>query len=315
MGSHVTQSIKENTNHDTLVVDRRAPLLKHTHRFADRIISGDYASDLVLDEIMSTKPMGIIHCAANSLVGPSVEDPSDYYQNNVASLIRLLDRLLRNDVRNIIFSSSSSVYGEGDGLSGEDDTPQPCSPYGTTKLIGEMILKDYHKAYGINSICFRYFNAVGASPANNLGQEPNATHLIARLMESILDGTEFHLYGTDYPTEDGTCVRDYVHVADIATAHVQGLKWLLDNPGHHVYNIGSGSGYSVSQMIKAVETVTGREVRVVPCGRRAGDPAHRVADISKIKRDLGWEPKKSLEQIVSDAYEWYNSDTFKYIGR
>lgn len=315
VGSHIAHSIKTNTNHSTLIIDRRAKDLPHTHFTADDIISNDYASDESLRAIGQINPMAIVHCAANSLVGPSMSNPDAYYHNNVIGLIRLLDGMRQHECRNIIFSSSSSIYGNGDGPSREDDVPRPCSPYGTTKLIGEMVLKDYSQSYGINSICFRYFNAIGASPDVGLGQEPNATHLMARLMESIMHDRDFQIYGTDYQTEDGTCVRDYVHVADIADAHVKGMKWLMDNPGHHIYNIGSGTGYSVLEMIKAVEDVTGKKIRVSPHPRRPGDPAWRMADITKISNDLRWEPKKKLEQIVSDAHEWYNSREFKYISR
>ena len=242
-------------------------------------------------------------------------DPGSYYDNNVIKLKILLDHLSKSDSKNIVFSSSSSVYGDGDGETPntEFESLEPISPYGKTKLVGEMMLLDYYMAHGVNSIAFRYFNAVGAHPSSTIGQEPGASHLIARIMESMLRDEEVPVYGDDYPTKDGTCVRDYVHVSDIAQAHVMGMSYLLNNPGQHVYNIGSGTGYSVLEIISAVERITGKSVNKVIERRRPGDPAWRVADTTRITNDLGWRPINGLDQIVADAYRWYNSDTFKNI--
>lgn len=315
MGSHISAFIKKTTEFNSLIIDNRAKLLTHTHQHADDVLNDNYASDNSLSVINKIKPVAIIHCAANSLVEPSVLNPKDYYQNNVTNFIKFLDNMKQHGHKNIIFSSSSSVYGDGDGVtaSKETDIPAPCSPYGTTKLIGEMILKDYYNAYGINSICFRYFNAVGSSPELGLGQEPNATHLIAKLMESIIDNKNFYVYGNDYSTIDGTCIRDYVHVADIAEAHIAGMNWLFKNDGNHVYNIGSSKGYSVKEIVASVEKITNKKVNVVYSNRRAGDSAWRVADIEKISSQLNWKTKRNLDQIVHDAYKWYTSNTFSNI--
>lgn len=315
VGSHVVSAIKSHTSFKTLVIDDRARDLPHTHSNADELISADYVSAVALSSLEKMKPKAIIHCAASSLVTPSVTDPSRYYDNNVIKMKMLLDYVAKSHNKNIVFSSSSSVYGDGDGgiPNTEFESLEPISPYGKTKLIGEMMLFDYQVAYGVNSIAFRYFNAVGAQNGGNIGQEPGATHLIARIMESMLRDEEVPVYGDDYPTKDGTCVRDYVHVSDIAQAHVMGMSYLLNNPGNHVYNIGSGTGYSVLDIIAAVERITGKKVKKVVERRRPGDPAWRVANTTRITEDLGWSPINGLDQIVADAYRWYNSDTFKNI--
>lgn len=317
VGSHIASSIKQHTKFKTLVIDDRAHSLRHTHDAADELINDDYISTAVLSTLDKLKPKAIIHCAASSLVTPSMTDPGSYYDNNVIKLKILLDYIAKSENKNIVFSSSSSVYGDGNGgkPNTEYEALEPISPYGKTKLIGEMMLFDYYMAHGVNSIAFRYFNAVGAQAGGNIGQEPGATHLIARIMESMLRNEEVPVYGSDYSTKDGTCVRDYVHVSDIAQAHVMGMGFLLNNPGQHIYNIGSGTGYSVLEIISAVERITGKNVNKVMERRRPGDPAWRVADTTLITRDLGWKPINGLDQIVADAYRWYNSDTFKNIIR
>ena len=312
MGSHIAAALKMTTDYKTLVIDNRITQLPHTWQFADRFTDKNYNDPSIANTLATLNPSVLIHCAASSLVGPSMTDPAVYYANNVVGIVNLLDTMRQQGVMNLVFSSSSSVYGDSQDHvpCHENDRLDPISPYGTTKMIGEHIIRDYCDAYGMNAICFRYFNAVGASPLNDLGQEPGATHLIARVMESLLDHSEFVINGDDWPTADGTCVRDYVHVRDIADAHVLGAKWLLDNPGFHVMNIGSGSGQSIRQIVAAVEYVTGRRVNTITGTKRAGDPAWRMADIDRISATLNWKPNNDLVSIVSDAYDWYNSNTF-----
>ena len=313
VGSHIAAALKLNTSYKTLVIDNRIAQLPHTWQFADQFIDKSYNDPSIANTLATLNPSVLIHCAASSLVGPSMTDPAAYYANNVVGIVNLLDTMRQQGVVNLVFSSSSSVYGNSDEQlpSKEDEHLDPISPYGTTKMIGEHIIRDYCDAYGMNAICFRYFNAVGASPLLDLGQEPGATHLIARVMESLIDNTEFVINGDDWPTVDGTCVRDYVHVRDIADAHVLGAKWLLANPGFHVMNIGSGSGQSIKQIIAAVEYVTGRKINTQIGTKRAGDPAWRMADIARISTTLNWKPNNDIVSIVSDAYDWYNSNTFK----
>ena len=311
VGSHIAAEIKRSTKTKILTIDNRASALSHTHQWADRVIHASYDSIEALDAISRVRPKAIIHCAAASLVGPSVTDPARYYWSNVSGMLTLLDHMRREKLNNVIFSSSSSVYSDGQDAARENSILNPVNPYGRTKLMGEMILGDYCAAYGLNAVAFRYFNAVGADPKANLGQEPGATHIIARIMESQLRGEKFHVYGGDYITPDGTCVRDYVHVSDIARAHVMGMSWLVNQPGFWAYNIGCGVGYSVLEVLKTVEIMTGKAVDYEIGMRRPGDPAFTLADTQLIQKDLTWRPIKNLRDIVSDAAAWYNSDTFK----
>ena len=311
VGSHIAAEIKRTTKTKVLVIDNRANALPHTHQWADRVIHASYDSGEALHELTRWQPRAVIHCAAASLVGPSVTDPARYYGANVAGMLTLLDHMRKHKIANLIFSSSSAVYRDGQDAARENSILNPVNPYGRSKLMGEMILGDYCAAYGINAVAFRYFNAVGADPKADLGQEPGATHIIARIMESQLRGEQFHVYGNDYVTPDGTCVRDYVHVSDIARAHVMGMAWVQNNPGFHAYNIGSGQGYSVMEVLKTVEMITGQPVDYEISPRRPGDPAFTLADTSLIQQDLKWQPIKNLRDIVSDAARWYNSDTYK----
>lgn len=314
VGSHVASAVRSQTDLKVLLIDNRANLLPHTHVHADEVLDEDYSSPLSLATIDKIDPCAVIHCAASSLVTPSVTNPKRYYENNVVKMKILLDHLTLRKNRNIVFSSSSSVYGDGDGKTpiAESSKLEPISPYGITKLIGEMMLQDYHSAYGLNYISFRYFNAVGADSQSDIGQEPGATHLIARIMESLLTDDEFCVYGSDYPTPDGTCIRDYVHVSDIARAHIEGMQLLLEKGGRHTYNIGSSRGYSVLEIVSAVEKVTGQKVNLRFAERRPGDPAWRIADTTMLN-NIGWAAKHDLYDIVRDAHRWYNSSTFKRI--
>lgn len=317
VGSHIAAAIKQNTDYKTLLIDSRADLLPHTFQYADTVVADDYVGEHSFSAINAVRPVAIVHCAASSLVGPSLTNPDRYYENNVVKLSELLNFMNVNGHKRIVFSSSSSVYGTGDGISPfvENIELRPISVYGRTKLIGEIMLQDYYHAYNISSVSFRYFNAVGALEAGTIGQEPNATHLIARLIESVLNNTVFEVYGDNWPTHDKTCVRDYVHVSDIADAHIKGIEWLESNVGSEVYNIGSGRGHSVKEVISAVERVTGHTVKQSVTTRRIGDPAWLIANTGKIQTDLKWTTTKTLDQIVADAYRWYNSESFKNLQR
>ena len=258
------------------------------------------------------EPDVVVHCAGTSLVGPSMQDPGPYYDNNIAKTIQLLNVV--KDLPNkpaIMFSSSASVYGEPEQLPlVEDDAVKPISPYGNTKAMTESILRDYWGAYALQSMCFRYFNAAGAEPINfDLGQEPGATHIVARLLEARLAGTAFVLNGVDFGTDDHTAVRDYVHVWDIARAHVLGASWMLDDypqMGAHIYNLSTGRGTSNLEIINHVTARYGRMEQIAYGPRRFGDPAQLYADASKARRQLSWEPLYSdIETIIDSAYKWY----------
>lgn len=305
IGSHVARAFKMQGD-QVHVIDRVRR--DHTLKDIDGFVLADYASHISLSAIAGIDPDIIVHCAGTSLVGPSVTDPADYYYNNVAKTIELLN-FLKNRPKKpvIIFSSSASVYGNPIEVPITEDHPlNPISPYGNTKLIIENILKDYSNAYGINSVCFRYFNAAGAWPdAFDLGQEPGATHIVARALEASLHKSAFVLNGTDFLTPDGTCVRDYIHVMDLASAHILASKYLDQNSGAHIFNLGTNKGTSNREIVDYVQARYGIEsVETGP--RRAGDPAELVADAARANELLTWTPKHSIiNNIIDDAYNWY----------
>jgi len=251
----------------------------------------------------------VLHFAANSQVGESVENPELYYENNVAGGLSLLSVVLETGIKYFIFSSSAAVYGEPQYVPiDEEHTLNPTNPYGETKVILERALAAYDKAYNLKSVSLRYFNACGAHMGEDIGEdhEPE-THLIPLVLKTALGQREqLIVFGKDYPTKDGTAVRDYIHVDDLARAHVISLKYLLDGGETTCFNLGNGNGFSVLDVIKAAEKVTGRKVPYKFGNRRPGDPAILVASAEKIKRELGWEPEiTSLERIIQSAWEWH----------
>lgn len=312
IGSHIACELKEKTDYKVMVIDRAAANLPHTHWVADELISDELSGTLSKLALGSFKPKAIIHCAGTSLVGPSMTDPADYYNNNVCVTVDLLDFMRHNGLNNLIFSSSAAVYGESWAQHcGEDQDPAPINPYGKTKAMIESILHDYGKAYGINSMSFRYFNAAGADPKSRFGQSEGATHLVARIMENLVAGAPLAIYGKEYPTKDGTCVRDYCHVCDIAKAHVLAIEHLKTHPGAHVYNLGSGQGTTVFDMIQAAQRVTGTLPKYTIGEARLGDPAILVAATHRANLDLKWYPDYTVDDIVKTAWDWYHSDIYQ----
>jgi len=270
---------------------------------------GNYDDPAILDNLRDAGVDGVVHCAGTSLVGPSVTDPSEYYNNNVARTIRMLDHMKEWDTPPfVVFSSSAAVYGEPLETSiKETSALQPVNPYGNTKMMIERILQDYDTAYGIKSYCFRYFNAAGADVWDSeLGPEPGDTHLIPRIFEAYYLKTAFNLYGTDYDTEDGTCIRDYIHVSDIAMAHLTAINLLAYGTGESkVYNLGTNQGYSNGHILDAFKVIIG-DVAVLENPRREGDPAVLVADPTKVILDTGWSPEFSdLETILLSYRDYY----------
>lgn len=281
----------------------------HTLKFCDDFVYADYDSEAAYKFIKANVPDAIVHCAGYLSVGESVDHPARYYANNVAKTANFLERLLTYPVLPVIvFSSSASVYGNPASVPvKEDSVIQPMSPYGHTKAITEQMLKDYDRAYGLKSICLRYFNACGADPVNyELGQQPGAGHIIARLLESKLKDQVFTLNGTDFNTRDGTCIRDYIHVWDLAQAHVLSIEHLLTHQTTMQLNLGTNIGFSNQDVVNAVRRVVG-EVKIATGPRRAGDPDQLIADASLAKTVLGWQPQYStLPVIVDSAWKWYN---------
>jgi UDP-glucose-4-epimerase GalE len=262
-----------------------------------------------VEALRAFAPEAVIHFAASAYVSESVKDPQKYYDNNVAGSLSLLSAMLQARCLNIIFSSSCAVYGDcPDQPIREVAAPMPVNPYGRSKLMVENILADYDCAYGLPSVALRYFNACGADPEGELGElrDPE-THLIPRALMAIQGHlADFVLYGNDYDTPDGTPVRDYVHVSDLAEAHVLGLRWLLDGGRRAVFNLGTGRGYTTRQVLDAIAQETGERVPYTVGPRRPGDPPVLVADPSRARTELGFAPVKSdLKTIIQTAWAWH----------
>jgi len=298
-----TALLLKDAGHEVYGIDRRHPP-KHLLGVCDGFLFQDFASDVALSWIIQKQPDAIIHCAGTSLVGPSMTDPAEYYNNNVAKTLRLLDIVKQSMPRcRFVFSSSAATYGDPIMNPIHEVYPQqPVSPYGESKLMIDMMLESYHRAYGTDYVSFRYFNACGADPEGRHGQEPGATHLIARFLEAARDNGQFRIYGDDYPTVDGTCVRDYVHVADIARAHALALYHKIPAG---VYNLGSNQGTSVKQVIDQARTIIGKMPYIGTEARRAGDPPELVASPDKFNLVAGaWQHYK-LDDMIQHAWNWY----------
>ena len=303
IGGQIVLQLK-GAGHTVVGIDRR-PLQTYLTDRIDRFVQADFDSDEAYKLLLDVQPNAVVHCAGTSLVGPSIKKPSEYYGNNVAKTMNLLNFIVQALPRSrFIFSSSAAVYGEPVMTPCQEVDPRdPVSPYGESKLMVEMMLESYHRAYGLDYVAFRYFNACGADMQTRHGQEPGATHIIARALESLRDGTTFTLYGNNYATEDGTCVRDYVHVQDIADAHVSAL---YDNLAPGVYNLGTNQGTSNAEIIATVEMLTHRKLNVVVGPQRAGDPAVLTASADKFGMVYKDWQKYNLEDMIVHAWKWYN---------
>lgn len=265
-------------------------------------------SALVSHIIEKYRPFGAILFAGHAYVGESTQNPRKYFCNNVSNTIRFLDTLIDSGLLRVVFSSSCSVYGVSDHVPiVEDRETHPLSPYGETKLFAEKVLRSYDSAYGLHSARLRYFNAAGADPEGELGEDhAPETHLIPLAIQAAISERKLQVFGTDYPTPDGTAIRDYTHVTDLAIGHLQALRCLLRDDKSMTINLGTGFGHSVKQVIQAVESQTGLHVPVEYMPRREGDAPSLVADASRARIELGWVPKySSLETIVRTACLWY----------
>lgn len=273
------------------------------------VIKADVTQEDILKKIFITYPVeAVMYFAASIEVGESVTNPLAFYENNVIKTLRCLEIMMQHNVKQFIFSSSCAVYGIPAQVPITEDCPtKPISPYGKTKLIIEECLKDFDKSYGLKSVSLRYFNAAGCLPGFDLGEqhEPE-THLIPLLFEALQYNKLFKIFGNDYSTADGTCIRDYLHVWDIAQAHFLALDFLQQHRQSDVFNIGTGIGFSVQEIMNACERITHKKIQYIYEKRREGDPAVLVADATKIKQVLRWEPhQSSLDDILKSAYDFY----------
>ena len=291
--------------HDVLAIDRvmppghlmTAPCSWHT---------GDFASDLGLDAIKLFCPDAIVHCAGTSLVGPSMDNPREYYNNNFVKTKILLDFLVDNHYKKVrfVFSSSAAVYGNPIMTPVQEvDPTEPISPYGESKLMVDWMLRRYAQAYGLDYVSFRYFNACGADSLARHGQADGATHIIARVLESVKNKKDFTLYGTDYATADGTCVRDYIHVEDLALAHVAAIDGSIPS---NIYNLGTSTGTSNLEVVRSAAGVTNADIAVLHGPKREGDPDTLTADAGKFMAVSSWQPRFNLTDMIAHAWAWYN---------
>jgi UDP-glucose 4-epimerase len=271
---------------------------------------GDISDRTTLDKLFATHNIAaVIHLAAYIAVGESVTHPAKYYRNNVNGMLTLLEAMVAADVKKIVFASTCSIFGMPKQVPMTEDHPKdPINPYATTKWIGERMLADFDRAYGVRSVVFRFFNASGANPEGLVGEDHTPeTHLIPLVLLTALGKREsISIFGTDYSTPDGTCLRDYIHVSDLASAHVLGVEHLLQGGNSDVFNLGNGSGFSVRQVIETARLVTDRDIKVVERERRPGDPPILVGSSDKAQKILGWSPQYSdLSKIISDAWQWH----------
>jgi UDP-arabinose 4-epimerase len=307
IGSHTVKALAA-AGFEPIVLDD----LSNGHRDAvagHTLITGSMGNAaLVREAIQGHEIAAVLHFAASAYVGESVTNPRKYFDNNVANTLTLLGTMLDSGVQNIVFSSSCATYGAVDGLIDEEAPQLPVNPYGWSKLMVEQILKSYGRAFDLKWLALRYFNAAGADPDGQLGERHQPeTHLIPLLVQAALGQRgPVQLFGADYPTPDGTAIRDYVHVSDLAAAHVLGLRYLLDGGQSMALNLGTGIGHSVNQVVDAVAATVGAPVPIIRAPRREGDPAELVADSRRAQSILDWHPRWSnLEQIARTAQDWH----------
>lgn len=308
IGSHVARALKR-AGLNPVTYDN----LSEGHRWAVRygpLERGELADQARLEDVMRQySPVAVVHLASLIAAGDSVVQPAEYYQNNVAGTLALLQAMRETGVGRLVFSSSAAVYGEPHTTPITEDHPKlPINPYGGSKLMCERMIEDFAAAYGVRAASMRYFNAAGAEPGAEIGEAHNKeTHLIPLVLE-VAAGLRRHIaiFGTDYATRDGTCLRDYVHVCDIAAAHLLALKFLETNDGAHAFNLGSGSGNTVREVIETAERVTGRRIARIERSRRPGDPTALLADPARAHKILGWIPQyPDLADQIATAWNWH----------
>lgn len=303
IGSHTAHMLRHK-GYEVIIYDNLSTGHKNLAEGFELIV-GDISDSSKL-AILLKRCDAVMHFAASAYVGDSVKNPKAYFQNNVVNALTLLNTVMESRVRRFIFSSTCAVYGNPVKVPITEDNPrQPVNPYGATKLAFENALEAYGRAYGLRFVSFRYFNAAGADEAGSIGESHDPeTHLIPLIFQAVQGKrAALDIFGDDYPTPDGTCIRDYIHVNDLAEAHVLGLECLA-KADSAALNLGTGKGYSVQEVVATVERATGRKVPTHIGARRAGDPAELVADPSRAEKLLNWKAKRSLEEIISSAWKW-----------
>jgi UDP-glucose 4-epimerase len=311
IGSHAVLALQD-AGYEVVILDN----LVYGHRelvetvLKVELIEGDIGNRELLDQIFKSREFAaVMHFAAYAYVGESVSQPAKYYRNNVVGTLTLLEAMCDAGIKNFVFSSTCATYGVPEQIPVvENQRQQPINPYGMTKLMVEHILDDFDHAYGLKSVRFRYFNAAGADPEGRLGEDHSPeTHLLPLVLLTAMGKREsISVFGTDYDTPDGTCIRDYIHVTDLAQAHVLGLEYLLKGGKTDVFNLGNGQGFSIREVIEAARVVTGRPIAVTLADRRPGDPPVLVGSGEKAQRVLGWQPEYAdLKTILAHAWQWH----------
>ncbi|NMF03163.1 UDP-glucose 4-epimerase GalE [Clostridium beijerinckii] len=316
IGSHTVHELVKQ-NKDVIIVDNlQSGHMKAVNPKA-KFYKGDIRDSEFLDKVFSENKIdAIIHFAANSLVGESMEKPLLYFNNNVYGMQILLESMVKHDIKNIVFSSTAAVYGEPKKIPiSEDDETNPTNTYGETKLTMEKMMKWVSKANGINYVSLRYFNAAGALEDGSIGEDHSPeSHLIPLILQVPLGKREaITVFGEDYDTPDGTCIRDYIHVLDLADAHIKAVEYLQNGNESNIFNLGNGIGFSVKEMIDSAKEATSEEIKVVVGERRAGDPARLIASNEKAQKILGWTPKYTdVKAIIKTAWTWHKNNPNGY---
>jgi len=311
IGSHMVKDLLQ-ANYRVITLDN----LSTGHRdllLGGKLIEGNLGDTTLLNKIFSDHRIDVVmHFAAYSIVGESVKNPVEYYRNNVANTIELLDAMVQHNVKRFIFSSSAAVYGEPREVPIKEEHPlRPTNPYGATKVAIEKMLSDFDSAYGLKYVSLRYFNAAGADASGKIGERHDPeTHLIPLILKVAMgERNSIKIFGTDYTTRDGTCIRDYIHVSDLTQAHFLAVEKLIAGGESAIYNLGNNRGYSVREVIDIAAKVTGKQIPTIEDGRRSGDPAVLIANSDKIRKELGWQPRfEDLETILRTAWVWRQND-------
>jgi UDP-glucose 4-epimerase len=307
IGSHMVKMLSQQ-GHLVTTLDNLSTGRRNSVRYG-QFVEGDIANTLLLEKLFSENKFdGVMHFASFIDVGESVRDPAKYFHNNFSNTLNLLDTMVHHKVNHFIFSSTAAIFGEPETLPiDEKHAKQPINPYGRSKLMVELALEDYDEAYGLKSVCLRYFNAAGADPDGELGERHDPeTHLIPLILQAASGRRDaISVFGKDYDTPDGSCLRDYIHVVDLCTAHLLALEKLIKGSGSKQYNLGNGDGFSVLEVIGLTQKITGKDLQIIHADRRVGDPAVLVADSTLAKSELGWRPKlNDLAAIIENAWQW-----------
>ncbi len=307
IGSHMVKMLVQ-ARHQVTTLDNLSTGYRDAVKYG-RFVQGDIADSTLLDRLMTENRFdAVMHFASYIEVGESVEKPGKYYENNFSNTINLLQAMVRHGVSNFIFSSTAAIFGEPEYTPIDENHPkQPINPYGRSKLMVEQALEDFERAHGLQSVCLRYFNAAGADPGGELGERHNPeTHLIPLILQAASGRREtISVFGQDYATSDGSCVRDYIHIVDLCSAHLLALDKLVNGSGSKRYNLGNGNGFSVLQVIDVVRKISDKDFAVTEAPRRPGDPAILVADAKLARKELGWKPQfDDLARIVEHAWNW-----------